>query len=261
MSAAEAVRQEESAVLWRIIGLRKTFGGSRFSALGGASHTALDGVDLTVRASERIGIIGESGSGKTTLARVGLGLIPADSGTIELVGGAPTKRHRREVAQLLFQDPRAMLNPGLTIGTVLRQSARLFQPRRDPAEAVSEALARVGLAGRERARPHELSGGERRRAGLARVLLASPKVLVLDEPTAGLDAALKHDMMQLVQTSVSEETAVVTISHDLPLVLGTCDRVAVMYAGRIVQRFGSLAEARQDPHPHTASLLRAAGLL
>jgi len=247
-----------SATIWEVRDLHKRFGGG---LLGGPTHVALDGVDVTVSEGERVGIIGESGSGKTTLARVGLGLLPASSGTVLLAGEPPVRRRRGHTAQLLFQDPRAMLNPGLTLGTVLRESARLFQPQADPAATARQALASVGLPGREGARPHELSGGERRRAGLARVLLARPRVLVLDEPTAGLDAALKAEMMQLVLDSVSPRTAVVTISHDLPLVLHACERVLVMHAGRVVDRFTGLEQARRKPHPVTAALLRAAGVL
>lgn len=232
----------------------------------GPAHLALDSVNLSVAAGERVAIIGESGSGKTTLARVGLGLIPPDSGRIRLLGedvGGWSKarwRQARSQVQLLFQDPRAMLNPGLSLGALLRESARLHRPDEPAGDLVREALREVGLPGREAARPHELSGGERRRAGLARVLLAKPDLLVADEPTAGLDAGLKADLVALMLDRVGADCAVVLISHDLPMVSWACDRVVVMDQGRVVDEFRAAAVTLHDPHPRTAALLHAAGL-
>lgn len=244
--------------IWRLTNLKKRFKGRRFTGDGG--HTALDSVSLVVHAGERVAIIGESGSGKTTLARVGLGLIPADGGDIEL-GGQPLRGPSRgDKAQLLFQNPRAMLHPGLSIGALLRESARRHRPAQDPAVLMQQALDEVGLAGRERARPHELSGGERRRAGLARVLLAQPELLVADEPTAGLDAHLKAELISLVIERAGPSCAIVLISHDLPMVLWATHRVVVMEDGKIVDRFATAELDTHDPHPRTAALLAAAGL-
>jgi ABC-type glutathione transport system ATPase component len=252
------------ASVWQVTGLHKAFRTRRW---GGALHRALDGADLTVAPGERVGIIGESGSGKTTLARVGLGLVPADAGTIRLFGEDTATwsrarwRRARERAQLLFQDPRAMLHPGLRLGTLLRESVRIHRPEvADPTAEVAQVLDAVGLAGREGARPHELSGGERRRAGLARVLLARPELLVADEPTAGLDADLKAELVTLVKDRVGPRCAIVLVSHDLPMVAWACDRVVVMDRGRVVDRFAARDLQRREPHPRTAELLHAAGL-
>lgn len=246
------------SVVWRLDGVSKRF--RRRGAVRDEGHQALDKVDLSVEAGERVAIIGESGSGKTTLARVGLGLVAADEGVIELVGAPLTRPSRGEQAQLLFQDPRAMLHPGLTLGALLRESARRHRPGQDPSVLMQRALDEVGLAGRDRARPHELSGGERRRAGLARVLLAQPKLLVADEPTAGLDAHLKAELVELMIERAGPTCAIVLISHDLPLVLWAMDRVVVMEEGQIVDQFATDAVANHQPHPRTGALLAAAGL-
>lgn len=248
------------SVVWQLEAARKTFGRKA------RAHVALDGVDLEVRAGERVGVIGESGSGKTTLARAGLGLVPLDGGHIRLFGEDATTwsrrrwRTSRSRVQLLFQDPRAMLNPGLSLGTLLRESARLHRPDQASGTAVAEILDAVGLGDRARALPHELSGGERRRAGLARVLLARPSLLVMDEPTAGLDADLKADLLAVAIERAGPDCAVVLISHDLPLVTWATERVVVMDRGRVVDRFRADALDDHVPHPRTAALLTAAGL-
>lgn len=229
---------------------------------------AVRSVSLQVEEGERVGVIGESGSGKTTLVRVGLGLIPRDSGTITLFGedtsGWSRRRWRRarRGAQLLFQDPRAMLNPALPLELSLAESAALHRPDRDPVEAAREILQDVGLPSRSWSRPGELSGGELRRAGLARVLLARPRLLVADEPTAGLDASLKAGLLELTLARIGSDCAFVLISHDLPMVAWATERIVVMKAGQIVDHFDSSALER-DPfagrHPHTIGLLTAAG--
>jgi len=252
-----------SAPVWELRGVQVTFRGGLF---GRAAHPALRGIDLQVRAGERVAVIGESGSGKTTLARVGLGLLRPSAGSVVLLGEDRTRASRatwrglRSRAQLLFQDPGAMLNPAFAIGALLRESARLHRPGEDAGALVAEILGAVGLQGRERARPHELSGGERRRAGLARVLLARPALLVADEPTAGLDASLKADLLDLMLTRAGPDCAVVVITHDLPLALAACERVVVLHDGCLVDTFRPDGLGGHAPHPATSALLRAAGL-
>lgn len=253
------------SIVWRLDTVTK-----RFRSGGWLSerreHVAMRDVSLAVAEGDRVGVIGESGSGKTTLARVGLGLIAPDSGSVKLFGqdtagwGRARWRAARHDAQLLFQDPRAMLNPSMTLGALLRESARLHDRNRDPAAAAESILARVGLEGRAGAYPGQLSGGERRRAGIARLLLARPRLVVADEPTTGLDAALKADLVQLLVDRVGARCAVVLISHDLPLVLWACSRVVVMQDGRVVDRFATEQVGRVEHHAHTIELLQAAGL-
>lgn len=152
-----------------------------------------------------------------------------------------------------------MLHPDLSIGSLLAESAALHRPDRDPIQEVARILDEVGLAGRQKALPRQLSGGEQRRAGLARVLLARPKLLLADEPTAGLDAELKANLLELLIERAGPECAIVLISHDLPLVSWACPRRVVMYRGAIIDQFSG---SDDDPprHPHTLALLEAAGL-
>jgi ABC-type glutathione transport system ATPase component len=227
---------------------------------------ALDGVDLAIEPGERVALLGESGSGKTTLARIGLGLTRPTAG-INLLFGQDTAgwgpgrwRQARHRAQLLFQDPRSMLNPEMRLGDLMRESARLHRPDGDPVTLVREMLEAVGLRGREHSFAHEFSGGERRRAGLARVLLARPQLLVTDEPTAGLDAGLKADLVQLIVDRIGPACAWVLITHDLSLALWACTRLVVLHEGRVVDTFLARDLPEHRPHPQTARLLDAAGL-
>lgn len=235
--------------------------------LGAEPPAAVDGVDLEVRDGEVVALVGESGSGKTTLVRCALGLLPFQSGKVEILGqdlaalrGAALRRARRDF-QMLLQDPTAMLNPGLTVRQHLEETARLHRPEAPMQPLVQAIAARVGLAHRLDALPREMSGGERRRAGLARVLLVEPKLLVADEPTSGLDAALKADLIDLLLTGKGPGRSWLIVSHDLPLVAYGCDRVYVMLAGRVVERAPVATLGKTRHHPYTEALLRAAGML
>ncbi len=253
-------------MIWELANLSKHYERGRFPFR--ESFTVLDGVDLRVGPGERMAIVGPSGSGKSTLVRCGLGLIPKSGGEIRLFGEdtATWRRRRwreaRRRAQLLVQNPRAMLHPEVPVGALLAESAELHR-HPDPRWAAERALAEVGLAGRGAALPRQLSGGEQRRVGLARVLLAKPDLLVVDEPTAGLDAAVKREMLDLVLARATEHAAVVMVSHDLRTVARVCDRVVVVAAGRVVDRFATreVVAGLAPSHPVTAELLRAAGLL
>ncbi|TNE89109.1 MAG: ATP-binding cassette domain-containing protein [Deltaproteobacteria bacterium] len=229
-------------------------------------HDVLRGASLSVAAGERIGLIGASGAGKTTLIRAGLGLVPHDRGQVHLLGedtaGWSARRWRasRHHAQLLFQSPRAMLHPTMPLARLLRESARLHRPEESAGKAVAEVLEAVGLRGRDHARAHELSGGERRRAGIARLLLAKPRLVVADELTAGLDASLKAEIVELLLDRVGPECAVVLVSHDLPLLTWSVDRIAVVDGGQVVESCDPAALASADRHPATRKLARDAGL-
>ncbi|MFH1468624.1 MAG: ABC transporter ATP-binding protein [Pseudomonadota bacterium] len=234
--------------------------------LSRAGEAAVDHVSLAVYPGERVGLIGESGSGKTTLVRAALGLIPHEEGEVELLGrplGTYSRtelRRLRSRCQLLLQNPDASLNPGLSVGALLRESARIHRPGASTDEVVAEVAARVGLGHRIEGLPFELSGGEKRRVGIARLLIADPDLIVADEPTAGLDASLKAEITDLLLASRGPTRGHLFISHDLPLICYACQRVAVMYAGVVVEEVLVNELGRVRHHPYTAALLAAAGL-
>ena len=227
---------------------------------------AVDDVDLVVRRGEVVALVGESGSGKTTLARCALALLRPDAGRIEVLGtdiqalsGHTLDNFRRRV-QPLFQDPSAHLNPGLRVQEILAETARLHRPDERRAPLLDEVLDQVGMGHRRRAFPHELSGGERRRVGIARLLLCRPELVIADEPTAGLDAARKAEIMELMLRGEPADRATLLISHDLPLVAAIAHRIIVMVGGRVVERMDTSSIASPIHHPYTAELLAASGL-
>ncbi len=218
----------------------------------------LAGVSLELHPGEVVGLIGESGSGKTTLARAALGLCPVDAGTVHIRGVDTHKDRARvpQVAQLLFQDAGASLNPGLSVRAILEESARHFPG----SESVETVLERLDLRSRAGAKPGELSGGERRRVTLGQVWLANPSVLLADEPTAGLDASRKGEIIDLLLSRHTPERCILLISHDLPLVLYACRRLLVMQGGRIIDDFPTHDLFAPQRHTWTKNLCINAGL-
>ncbi len=236
------------------------------------SIEVLRGIDLAIQPGERLAIVGESGAGKSQLFNAVTGLL-ADNGEvtgsarfdgIELIG-AP--QHRLQALRgnrigMVFQDPMTALNPFLRIGVqlteVLRQHRRLGR-RAARAEAVT-MLERVRIpdaARRLRQYPHELSGGMRQRVLIAMALLCRPRLLIADEPTTALDVTIQADILRLLRELTGGDAALAFISHDLHLVAGLCDHVAVLYAGRIVELGPTGAIFHQPLHPYTRALLRA----
>jgi peptide/nickel transport system ATP-binding protein len=228
---------------------------------------ALNGVSLTLAPGETLGIVGESGCGKSTLGRAILGLSPVTSGRVRFMGedvtlggGSGWKRLRQKTA-MVFQDPFNALNPRMTVAQTLTEVLRVHRKvaRAGEGEAVVALLCRVGLgpefAGR---RPATLSGGECQRVGIARALAVEPSLIVADECVASLDVSIKGQILNLlIDMKAQRDLALIFIAHDLSIVWGLCDRVVVMYLGRIVEE-GPLERVFRSPcHPYTAALLRA----
>ncbi|MCX4558732.1 ABC transporter ATP-binding protein [Streptomyces phaeochromogenes] len=228
----------------------------------GAARPLLDSVTLTVAEGEVVGLVGESGSGKSTTAKAALGLLPtgADfSGSVRVDGtdvlglrGEALRAHRSDTVAMIHQDPRATLNPVRRIGDFLVE-------RGATKERAVELLAAVGLSDPEqrvRQRPHELSGGMLQRVVIAGALAARPRLLLADEATSALDVTTQAEILAQLRTARQEQGAgLLFITHDLHLAAAYCDRVYVMYAGRVVEERSARALFTTPAHPYTQGLL------
>jgi oligopeptide/dipeptide ABC transporter ATP-binding protein len=231
------------------------------------SVEAVVGVSLDVAESESIGIVGESGSGKTTLARTIMGLVKPSSGSIAFQGRPIVGRSRRERKRILsklalmFQDPLSSLSPRLTVRSLILEPFAIHHlPLEDRASKVQDLLAEVGLSAEFAERyPHQLSGGQARRVAMARALALRPRLVLADEPTAGLDVSIQGEIVNLLSRLKEEqELSIMIITHNLNLVRHITDRVVIMYLGRVVECGPTEQVFRQPRHPYTAALLSAA---
>lgn len=229
---------------------------------------ALDDINFRLSSGDILGVVGESGSGKSTLARALLRLVTAQSGTVHWMGedisrakGNELKNLRRS-AQIVFQDPSASLNPRMTLGQVIAEPLRNFEqslPRSIVSKRVSEVMGRVGLSPQLVNRyPHEVSGGQCQRVGIARAMILKPRLLICDEPVSALDVSVQAQIIALLRHLQHEDgMALIFVSHDLAIVRHLCHRVLVVYMGRIVESAPCASLFAAPRHPYTQTLLRS----
>ncbi|MFN2450324.1 MAG: ABC transporter ATP-binding protein [Candidatus Baltobacteraceae bacterium] len=228
---------------------------------------AVDGVDLTIREGETLGLVGESGSGKTTIGRVILNLLPATSGEVWFEGRSildctrTQTRKLRSKMQIIFQDPFASLNPRMTVGDIVMEPLKIHHIASGKAaqDRVQELLRLVGLQPYHANRyPHEFSGGQRQRIGIARALAVNPKFIVCDEPVSALDVSIQAQVINLLE-DLQEKLGLtyLFIAHDLSVVRHISTRVAVMYVGKIMELADRDRLYENPLHPYTQSLLSA----
>ena len=236
----------------------------------GAAVRAVDDVSFDLRKGEVLGLVGESGSGKTTLGRTLLGLVPATGGTVDFEGQEITglsehdRRLIRRRMQIVFQDPHASLNPAMTVAQAVGHPLQIHGLVDDSQMLmlkVAEALERVGLAPAEQFMdkyPSDLSGGQKQRAVIARAIILNPVLLVADEPVSMLDMSVRAKILELMLGLKRDfDLTYLYITHDLATAKFFCDRIAIMYLGRIVEIGPSEAIYEDPKHPYTQALLRA----
>jgi oligopeptide transport system ATP-binding protein len=231
-------------------------------------HAAVRDVSFDLFAGETLGLVGESGSGKSTLARAILRLVKAAHGQVLWRGenlltcdAAGLRAHRRDI-QIIFQDPLASLNPRMSVGEAIAEPLRIFEPdlSADGRQArVSDMLVRVGLnSAMARRYPHEFSGGQCQRIGIARAMILGPKLLICDEPVSSLDMSIQGQIVNLLLDLQRDAgTSMLFISHNLAVVRHLSHRIMVMYSGSIVEAGSSEALFAAPAHAYTRALLAA----
>ncbi len=240
-----------------VVGLKKYF------PVKGKALRAVDGISFTVGEGETLGLVGESGCGKSTAGKAILRLIEPTAGTITLHGTELTRlsesemRPHRRTLQVIFQDPYSSLNPRMTAGAIVAEPLRNFGMQ--SSERVAELFRRVGLAPEQMRRyPHEFSGGQRQRLGIARALALRPSLIVADEPVSALDVSVQAQVINLLEDLQAEyRLSYLFIAHDLAVVQHISHRVAVMYLGKIVELAQKRSLFAQPRHPYTQALLSA----
>ncbi len=227
---------------------------------------AVDGVSFELFAGETLGVVGESGCGKSTLARTIIGLVSIKFGGEEIVGASKkTMRLKRKDIQMIFQDPLASLNPRMTVGDIIAEPLRTYYPQMKKSEVQDEVrtlMKKVGLLSNQINRyPHEFSGGQCQRIGIARALILKPKIIICDEPVSALDVSIQAQVINLLQDIQQEMgLALIFIAHDLSVIKHIADRVLVMYLGHAVELGVNKAVYGNPTHPYTQALMSAVPL-
>jgi peptide/nickel transport system ATP-binding protein/oligopeptide transport system ATP-binding protein len=229
---------------------------------------AVDGLTFDVKRGEALGIVGETGCGKSTTARLMNRLLQPTSGSIKINGEEIADLSRRQLkpmrreVQMIFQDPYSSLNPRKTVGAIISEPFIIHNLNKGEGQrkrAVQDLMEQVGLNPEHYNRyPHEFSGGQRQRIGVARALALQPKMIIADEPVSALDVSIQAQILNLLRELQREyELTLVLISHDLSVVRHMCDRVAVMYLGKMVEIADSDVLYQHPQHPYTGALLSA----
>ncbi|WP_407332660.1 murein tripeptide/oligopeptide ABC transporter ATP binding protein OppF [Enterovibrio sp. 27052020O] len=229
---------------------------------------AVDGVNIKLYEGETLGVVGESGCGKSTFARAVIGLVEATEGQVVWLGQDLTKlggndlREKRKEIQMIFQDPLASLNPRMTIGDIIAEPLKTFYPELSKDEVkqqVQAMMTRVGLLPNVINRyPHEFSGGQCQRIGIARALILKPKLVICDEPVSALDVSIQAQVVNLLKELQQEMgLSLIFIAHDLSVVKHISDRVLVMYLGNAVELAEGKSLFDNPQHPYTRALMSA----
>ena len=267
MSPAAAV---DSAPLLSVRDLKVHFavGGGLLSRRPAGLLKAVDGVSFDLRPGETLGLVGESGCGKSTLGRAVLRLLPNAVGRVVWLGqdlaqlSHEAMRQKRKEMQIVFQDPLAALNPRMTVGDIIAEPMRTFQPDLPAAEIklrVKQMMAKVGLLPQQINRyPHEFSGGQCQRIGIARAMINNPKLIICDEPVSALDVSIQAQIVNLLM-DLQRETgmALIFISHNLSVVRHISHRIMVLYLGKVAELADRDTLYRNPRHPYTQALISA----
>ena len=229
---------------------------------------AVNNVSFDLKAGETLGIVGESGCGKSTLARAIVKMVPADSGKVIWLGNdlltlnkSDMRQHRKQI-QMIFQDPLASLNPRMNIGEIIAEPLRTHYPKTpesDVKERVKDVMSKVGLLDNLVNRyPHEFSGGQCQRIGIARAIILKPKLIICDEPVSALDVSIQAQVVNLLMDLQGEmELALIFIAHDLSIVKHISTKIMVLYLGNMVELANSEDIYSNPRHPYTQALISA----
>jgi len=229
---------------------------------------AVNNISFTLNAGETLGIVGESGCGKSTLARAIVKMVPAESGKVLWLGNdllslsdSETRQYRKQI-QMIFQDPLASLNPRMNIGEIIAEPLRTHYPKTSESDVksrVSDVMNKVGLLDNLVNRyPHEFSGGQCQRIGIARALILKPKLIICDEPVSALDVSIQAQVVNLLMDIQQEmELALIFIAHDLSVVKHISTKIMVLYLGNMVELANSNEIYQNPSHPYTQALISA----